>query len=67
MTATDRVRHNIVKLRQKRGWTQEHLAFEAEISKAGMCVIESGQRSPTIRTLEKIADALDINMTKLFK
>ena len=67
MNATDTVRRNIVKLRLKKGWTQEKLAFEAEISKAGMCVIESGQRSPTLRTLEKIATALDIALVELLK
>lgn len=65
MNATDRVRRNIVKLRQKKGWTQEKLAFEAEVSKAGLCTIESGQRSPSIRTLEKIALALQVSLSEL--
>jgi transcriptional regulator with XRE-family HTH domain len=56
-----------VKLRLKKGWTQEKLAFESEMSKAGMCVIESGQRSPTIKSLEKIASALDVPIVDLFK
>jgi transcriptional regulator with XRE-family HTH domain len=67
MKVQDTVRRNIVKLRQKKGWTQEKLAFEAEISKAGMCVIESGQRSPTVRTLEKIAEALGVAVLQLFR
>jgi len=64
---TETVRRNIVKFRQKKGWTQEKLAFEAELSKAGMCVIESGQRSPTINTLEKIAEALGVKVCDLFR
>lgn len=67
MKATDTVRRNIVKLRMKKEWTQEKLAFEAEVSKAGMCVIESGQRSPTVRTLEKIAEALGVHIRELFQ
>ena len=65
MRATDRVRRNIVKIRLKKGWTQEHLAFEADVSKAGLCTIESGQRSPTIKTLEKIANALAVSLADL--
>lgn len=65
MTATDLVRRNIVRLRQKMGWTQEKLAFESEISKAGLCDIESGKKSPTIKTLEKIASALNVPLAKL--
>jgi DNA-binding XRE family transcriptional regulator len=67
MNASDKMRRNIVTLRRKKGWTQEKLAFEAEISKAGMCVIESGRRSPSIRTIEKIADALGVSVKDLFK
>lgn len=61
------VRRNIVKLRQKKGWTQEKLAFEAEISKAGLCSIESGKANPTIGTLEKIVVALEVSIVKLFR
>lgn len=67
MKVSDKVRRNIVILRQKKGWTQEKLAFEAELSKAGMCVIESGKRSPSVRTLEKIAEALGIPVIDLFR
>lgn len=65
MNAKDRVRRNIVKLRQTKGWTQEKLAFEADVSKAGLCDIESGKRSPTVGTLEKIAQALNVPLSKL--
>jgi len=67
MDASYKVRRNIVKLRQKRGWTQEKLAFEAELSKAGMCIIESGKRSPTVKTLEKIAAALEVPVSRFFR
>lgn len=65
MDAKDKVRRNIVKLRQKKGWTQEHLAFESDVSKAGLCDIESGKRSPTVKTLVKIADALGVTLADL--
>lgn len=67
MSASEKVRRNIVRLRQKKNWTQEKLAFESDVSKAGMCVIESGQRSPSVKTLEKIAEALGVKVMELFK
>lgn len=67
MNATNTVRRNIVRIRQKKGWTQEKLAFAADVSKSGMCFIESGQRSPTVKTLEKIAEALKVPISELFK
>lgn len=65
VNATDRVRRNIVKLRQERGYTQERLAYESGISKGYLSEIESGKKSPTIRTLEKIAETLETRLTKL--
>jgi len=67
MNAGNRLRQNIVRMRQRKGWTQEHLAFEAEISKANMCDIESGKGNPTLRTIEKIAKALEIPAWLLLK
>ena len=65
MNASDRVRQNIVEIRRKKGWTQERLAFESDVSKAGLCDIESGKRNPTVKTLEKLAIALEIPLSKL--
>jgi len=65
MNEVDRVRRNIVKLRLKKGWTQERLAFESDVSKAGLCDIESGKRNPTVKTLEKLATALEVSLSKL--
>lgn len=67
MQAKDIVRRNIVRIRQGKGWTQERLAFNADVSKAGLCTIESGQRSPTVKTLEKIAEALKVPIIDLFR
>jgi transcriptional regulator with XRE-family HTH domain len=47
--------------------TQNELAMECEFEKASMSRIESGQSNPTIRTLYKISDALDVHIGELFK
>ena len=67
MQAKDIVRRNIVRIRQQKGWTQERLAFNSDVSKAGLCTIESGQRSPTVTTLEKIAKALKVPISEFFE
>lgn len=51
--------------RQKRGYTQETLAIESGVSRNAIWKIETGQVSPTIATLEKIAKALDMDFAEL--
>jgi transcriptional regulator with XRE-family HTH domain len=57
----------IKKHRIKKNMTQNDLAIECDFEKASMSRIESGQANPTIRTLFKIAKALDIELGQLFK
>ena len=64
MDATTKVRRNIVKIRQEKGYTQERLAYESGISKGYLSEIESGKKSPTIRILEKLAETLGVPLSK---
>lgn len=57
----------IKKHRIKKNMTQNDLAIECDFEKASMSRIESGQANPTIRTLFKIAKALNIELAQLFK
>lgn len=52
--------------RKLKGWSQETLALQAEINPAFLGHLERGLKSPTVKTLEKIAAALDISMAELF-
>lgn len=52
-------------LRNKIGISQEELGFRADISKTQIGLIERGESSPTIDTLEKIAKALEITLVDL--
>ena len=57
---------NIRKLRLKKGLSQEKLARLADISNATLIKIESGTaKEPTITTVTKIADALEISIDEL--
>ncbi|AOZ92284.1 helix-turn-helix domain-containing protein [Paenibacillus crassostreae] len=57
---------NIRILRQKSGLSQEQLALLSNMNTSYIGQIERGEKNPTIRTLEKIAAALKINITDLF-
>ncbi len=57
---------NIRKLRQKNGLSQEKLARLADISTVTLVKIEAGvAKEPTITTVTKIADALEVSIDEL--
>ena len=49
-------------IRKEKGISQEKLALEADISRRYVYLLESGQCSPTIKILEKIANALHVKI-----
>ena len=53
-------------LRKLKGWSQETLALQADMNPAFLGHLERGLKSPTVKTLEKIAAAMDISMAELF-
>ena len=52
-------------LRNKIGISQEELGFRAGVSKQQIGLIERGESSPTIDTLDQIAHALEISLIDL--
>ena len=52
--------------RHKKGLSQEKLAWSADVNPAFLGELERGRKSPTIKTLEKITDALEISLAELF-
>jgi transcriptional regulator with XRE-family HTH domain len=50
--------------REKKGLTQETLAFEADLHRAYVGQIERGEKNIGIQNLEKIAKALGIKAAK---
>lgn len=56
----------IVEIRQQKGLSQYKLYQLAEISQAALSDIESNKKSPTIITLEKICNALEITLAEFF-
>ncbi|MFA7300791.1 MAG: helix-turn-helix transcriptional regulator [Candidatus Shapirobacteria bacterium] len=54
------------RVRKKAGLTQEKLADETRLSTTFIGLIETGRRRPSMKTLQKIASSLDINIKDLF-
>ena len=51
--------------RLKKGYSQEELAFRAGVNKNTIWKIETAKVSPTVETLAKIAEALEVDFTTL--
>lgn len=53
------------KIRQNRKLSQEELAFQCNMQASHIGQLERGQKSPTLDTLKKISDGLDMPLTEL--
>ena len=59
---------NIKAIRQKKGLSQDKLAKLADVTHTTLVKIESGANdNPTIKTLKKISDALEVTLDDLMK
>ena len=58
---------NLRHLRKKQDFTQESLAYAADLSLSQIGRIERGEINPTICTLKVLADTLDIELSILFE
>lgn len=53
-------------LRTEKKMSQEELSFKAGISPAHLGQIERAEKKPTLETIGKLAEALDISLSDLF-
>ncbi|WP_425058544.1 hypothetical protein SCACP_32020 [Sporomusa carbonis] len=56
----------IIELRQRKEWSQYKLYKEAGIGQTTLSEIESGKKAPTVTTLAKICQALEISLADFF-
>lgn len=61
------VGHNVRRIRQERGLTQERLAFAAELDLTYIGGIERGRRNPSLLAMARIADALGVRIIDLLR
>ena len=53
----------IARLRTEKGLTQEVLSGLSDIGRTHLSAIERGERKPTLETLYRISNALDLSMS----
>lgn len=56
----------VAELRRNAGYSQERFAFKCGVERAYIGVVERGEKSPTLNTIVKIANALGISKSELF-
>lgn len=56
----------VAELRKNAGYSQEQFAFKCGVDRTYVGVVERGEKSPTLNTIEKIASALGISKSELF-
>ena len=59
-TSRDLVGRNLAALRKNAGFSQEELAFRADVHRTEVSLIERGKRDPRLGTLVKLARALEV-------
>ena len=62
---TETIGKRIAALREKRGWTARQLARKSDLADDSVLRIEDGTANPTIKTLEKNAEALGVSVGDL--
>lgn len=55
----------IQKLRESKGISQQDLAAKCNFEKSNMSRLEAGRVNPTLSTLEKVANALEVKIAEI--
>lgn len=56
----------IQKLRELKGISQQDLAAKCNFEKSNMSRLEAGRVNPSLSTLKKVVDALEISLSEFF-
>lgn len=67
MEARRRIAVNIQRLRRERGLSQEELGARANVHQTYLSQVEGAKRNPSIDVLERIANALKVDIAELFR
>ncbi|MFA5029627.1 MAG: helix-turn-helix transcriptional regulator [Patescibacteria group bacterium] len=58
---------NVRRIREEKGMTQGDLCRKLGLDRAYLSNVESGKKNPTLATMERIAEALDVSVDELLK
>ncbi|MDY5456832.1 MAG: helix-turn-helix transcriptional regulator [Bariatricus sp.] len=64
---TEKIGARIKQIRAIQGISQEKLALKADVDRTYLAGVEQGKRNPSIKSLEKIVNALDISFHDFFE
>lgn len=67
MDIKSKVGKRIKEIREIKNMSQKDLAYTSDIDRSYIASVESGKRNISIINLEKIAIALDVSLSELFK
>ena len=67
MDVRGRVSRNLQRIRRERGLSQEELAGRADVHQTYLSGVEGAKRNPSILVLERIAVALDVDVSAFFE
>lgn len=67
MAIQEQIGERIKKIRIEKKLTQEQLAWEANVDRTYMNHVENGRKNISIKSLEKIIRALNVNFSDFFK
>ena len=62
---SDRFGAVVRRLREGRGWSQEHLAGQADLNRSYLGEIERGVATPSIHSAAKLAGAFGVSLSEL--
>ncbi len=58
---------NLRRIRRKRGFTQEELAYRVGMDVSYLSELENGRKEPCLRKMKEIAQGLDIKLVELLR
>lgn len=64
---TEKIGHRIKQLRNEQELSQEKLALKAELDRTYLAGVELGKRNISLKSLEKIVNALNVSFEDFFK
>ena len=67
MSVKQRVSRNIQRIRREKDLSQEEVAHRASIHQTYLSGVEKGKRNPSILVVERIANALGVDVSEIFK
>jgi transcriptional regulator with XRE-family HTH domain len=67
MDVRTRVSKNLQRIRREKQMSQEDVAHRADVHQTYLSGVEVGKRNPSIVVLERIAKALNVDISEFFK